>query len=97
MDLHPGIADRDLRPVIPTEEFADRLRRVQAEMAAMDIDVLVVYGDDRAVFGPANTRWLVDYAPHFESVCLAIPVRGLPQAATGAEAESFYINQSRRG
>lgn len=85
------------RPIIPTAEFYQRIARVQAAMAEEDLDVLVIYGDDRAVFGPANTRWLVDYAPHFESVCLAVPAKGVPQAATGAEAESFYRNTARAG
>jgi Xaa-Pro aminopeptidase len=40
---------------------------------------------------------LVDYAPHFESVCLVVPAAGVPQAATGAEAESFYRNTARAG
>jgi len=97
MDPHPGLEDRGARPVIPGEEYGERLARVQSRMRELDLDVLVIYGDDRAVFGPANTRWLVDYAPHFESVCLAVPARGVPQAATGAEAESFYLNQSRLG
>lgn len=66
-------------------------------MAEQELDALVIYGDDRAVFGPANTRWLVDYAPHFESVCLVVPAKGVPQAATGAEAESFYRNTARAG
>lgn len=97
MNGNGGVVDRADRPTIPESEYATRLRLVQEQMAAAGIDVLVVYGDDRAVFGPANTRWLVDYAPHFEAVCLAVPVRGMPQAATGAEAESFYLNQSRLG
>jgi len=86
-----------LRPTIPTAEFAERIARVQAAMAEQELDALVIYGDDRAVFGPANTRWLVDYAPHFESVCLVVPAKGVPQAATGAEAESFYRNNARAG
>ena len=97
MATHPGIASGSERPVIPEHEYQERLARVQAAMQEANLDVLVIYGDDRAVFGPANTRWLVDYAPHFESICLAVPVRGLPQAATGAEAESFYLNNSRLG
>lgn len=85
------------RPVIPTSEFADRLARVQAAMAEQELDLLLLYGDDRAVFGANATRWLLDYAAHFESCCVVVPARGMPHVATGAEAESFYRNTARLG
>jgi Xaa-Pro dipeptidase len=85
------------KPIIPTEEFAERLKKVQQAMAEEGLDVVVVYGDDRAAFGQQNTRWMIDYAPHFEAVCLAIPAEGTPQAATGAEMEAFLANNSRLG
>ncbi len=85
------------RPTIPTPEFAERLARVQAAMAEKGLDVLVLYGDDRAVFGANATRWLLDYAAHFESCCVIVPRSGVPHVATGAEAELFYRNTARLG
>lgn len=85
------------RPTIPTPEFAERLARVQAAMAEQGLDVLVLYGDDRAVFGANATRWLLDYAAHFESCCVIVPRSGVPHVATGAEAELFYRNTARLG
>ena len=85
------------RPTIPTSEFAQRLQRVQAAMGEQDLDALVLYGDDRAVFGANATRWLLDYAPHFESCCVIVPRSGVPQVATGAEAELFFRNTARLG
>lgn len=85
------------RPVIPTGEFAERLAHVQAAMQEQGLDLLLLYGDDRAVFGANATRWLLDYAAHFESCCVVVPATGMPHVATGAEAESFYRNTARLG
>lgn len=85
------------RPVIPSGEFAERLSKVQGAMAEQGLDMLLLYGDDRAVFGANATRWLLDYAPHFESCCVAVPAAGMPQVATGAEAEMFFQHTARLG
>jgi Xaa-Pro aminopeptidase len=66
-------------------------------MGEQGLDVLVLYGDDRAVFGANATRWLLDYAAHFESCCVIVPRSGVPHVATGAEAELFYRNTARLG
>jgi Xaa-Pro aminopeptidase len=84
-------------PTIPDEEFRARLAAVQGAMAEHGLDALVLYGDDRAVFGANPTRWLLDYAAHFESCCVIVPAIGLPHVATGAEAELFYRNTARLG
>jgi hypothetical protein len=85
------------RPTIPTSEFTERLAHVQSAMGEQGLDVLVLYGDDRAVFGANATRWLLDYAAHFESCCVIVPRSGVPHVATGAEAELFYRNTARLG
>lgn len=85
------------RPVIPSSEFPLRLAAVQSAMAEQGLDMLLLYGDDRAVFGANATRWLLDYAAHFESCCVIVPATGMPHVATGAEAESFYRNTARLG
>ena len=87
----------DIRPRIPDTEFAERLAAVQRHMAEQGLDMLFLYCDDRAVFGANGSRWLLDYAPHFESACIAVPAVGQPHIATGAEAESFYRNTARLG
>ena len=85
------------RPRIPDHEFGERLAAVQRAMAEQGLDMLFLYCDDRAVFGANASRWLLDYAPHFESACVAVPAIGQPHVATGAEAESFYRNTARLG
>ncbi len=66
-------------------------------MQAHSIDLLFFYGDDRAVFGANHTRWLTNYAAHFESILTVLPRSGDIHSATGAESETFYDNTARIG
>ncbi|OQY32419.1 MAG: hypothetical protein B6243_07435 [Anaerolineaceae bacterium 4572_5.2] len=60
-------------PTIPVAEYRKRWQKVQKMMARHDLDFLVAYADDRAVFGPARARWLADFPVHFEPVCVLMP------------------------
>ncbi len=84
-------------PTIPRSEFEVRKNRIQTLMQENDLDILFFYGDDRAVFGANHTRWLTDYAPHFEPICVAVPRIGNIHCATGAESETFYNNTAKIG
>ena len=84
-------------PFIPKDEFKGRQLKIQAMMEKYDIDILFFYGDDKAVFGANHSRWLLDYAPHFEPICIGIPRNGDIHVATGAESEAFFLNYSKNG
>ncbi len=84
-------------PVIPQNEFTARKQSVQKLMQAHSIDLLFFYGDDRAVFGANHTRWLTNYAAHFEPILTVVPRNGDIHSATGAESETFYDNTAKIG
>ena len=84
-------------PVIPQGEFKLRKEKVQQLMNQHGIDLLFFFGDDRAVFGANHTRWLTNYAPHFEPILTGLPSKGDIHSATGAESETFYQNTAKIG
>jgi hypothetical protein len=83
------------RPTIPPEEYGDRWRRVQSLMQAMGLDLLVAYGNDRAVFGPAHVRWLADIPVHFEPMAVLVPPSGDPLVACGPESDQYALRVGR--
>lgn len=85
------------RPTIPNEEFQNRREIIQDLMRKYEIDLLFFFGDDKAVFGANHTRWLTNYAPHFEPICLALTMDSQIHGATGAESEVFYANTAKSG
>ncbi|MGA2513356.1 MAG: Xaa-Pro peptidase family protein [Candidatus Limnocylindrales bacterium] len=82
-------------PHIPATEYPERWRRVQAMMAAQDLDFLVAYADDRASFGPAHARWLADFPVHFEPACILLPRRGEPVMLVGPESDQYALAVGR--
>ncbi len=84
-------------PKIPDGEYLIRKQSIQALMQSNGIDLIFFYGDDRAVFGANHTRWLTNYAPHFEPILIGVPVKGDIHSATGAESETFYQNTAKIG
>ncbi|HXV41879.1 MAG TPA: hypothetical protein VEC96_02350 [Anaerolineae bacterium] len=58
------------KPTIPVAEYRQRWRNVQTLIAERELDFLVAYADDRAVFGPAHARWLANFPVLFEPVCI---------------------------
>ncbi len=83
------------RPRIPETEYPERWGRVQAMMAARDLDVLVAYADDRASFGPAHARWLADFPVHFEPACILMPRHGEPVMLVGPESDQYALLAGR--
>ena len=79
------------RPTIPATEYRERWQKVQAMMAAQDLDFLVAYADDRAVFGPAHARWLANFPVHFEPVCILMPPQGEPIMLVGPESDQYAL------
>jgi hypothetical protein len=39
--------------------------------------------------GPGHARYLADFSPHFEPVCILIPAAGEPLLLSGPETETF--------
>ena len=83
------------QPRIPDSEYPTRWTRVQAAMAEVGLDLVIAYADDHAVTGPAHARYLVDFAPHFEPVCILMPVGGRPLLLSGPETETFALLTAR--
>ncbi|MBL8153708.1 MAG: aminopeptidase P family protein [Anaerolineae bacterium] len=78
-------------PSIPPSEYPQRWQRVQAMMREQNLDLLVAYADDRAVFGPAHARWLANFPVHFEPVCILMPPAGLPVMLVGPESVEYAL------
>jgi Xaa-Pro aminopeptidase len=78
-------------PSIPPSEYPQRWQRVQAMMREQNLDLLVAYADDRAVFGPAHARWLANFPVHFEPVCILMPPTGLPMMLVGPESVEYAL------
>jgi Xaa-Pro aminopeptidase len=79
------------QPTIPPAEYRDRWRKVQEMMAQQQLDFLVAYADDRAVFGPAHARWLANFPVHFEPVCILMPRQGDPIMLVGPESDEYAL------
>ncbi len=79
----------DIKPIIPVTEYRQRWYKVQAMMADQQLDFLVAYADDRAVFGPAHARWLANFPVHFEPVCILMPAQGDPLMLVGPESDEY--------
>lgn len=78
-------------PSIPPSEYPQRWQRVQAMMREQNLDLLVAYADDRAVFGPAHARWLANFPVHFEPVCILMPLTGSPVMLVGPESVEYAL------
>ena len=83
------------RPTIPAEEYSQRWRQVQAFMHREELDLLVAYADDRAVFGPAHARWLANFPVHFEPVCILMFPQGSPVMICGPETREYALLAGR--
>ncbi len=83
------MSEPDPKPKIPAPEYRERWSKVQAMMEQQDLDFLVAYADDRAVFGPAHARWLANFPAHFEPVCILMPRQGDPVMLVGPESDEY--------
>jgi Xaa-Pro aminopeptidase len=85
----------DNKPTIPASEYPERWQKVQAMLEGHELDLLIAYADDRAVFGPAHARWLANFPVHFEPVCILIPKTGMPVMLCGPESVEYAHLVSR--
>ncbi len=77
------------KSTIPAEEYPIRWQAVQKMMTQRNLDLVVAYADDRAVFGPAHARWLANLPVHFEPVCVLMPREGNPVMLCGPESDEY--------
>ena len=80
---------------ISDQEYKDRWKKVQNIMAQNNCELLLIYGDDHSFSGPANVRYLSDYAPHFEPAIIIMPKAGTPTLVTGPELKDYAVLVSR--
>jgi Xaa-Pro aminopeptidase len=78
-------------PHIPPTEYPLRWASVQRMMEAHNLDLVIAYADDRAVFGPAHARWLANLPVHFEPVCILLPRQGDPAMLCGPESVEYAL------
>ncbi len=72
-------------PTLTRAEFERRWQATQDAMRDASLDLILAYGDDHAVFGPANVRYLANFPVHFEPACVVMSLSGEPILATGPE------------
>src|SRR5947209_7274936 len=72
-------------PALSRAEFERRWQATQDAMHSDGLDLILAYGDDHAVFGPANVRYLTNFPVHFEPAVVLLPAEGEPILATGPE------------
>ena len=60
-----------------------------------NLDLLVAYADDRAVFGAAHARWLANFPVHFEPVCVLLFRHGPPVMLCGPETREYALLAGR--
>lgn len=78
-------------PIIPPAEYVSRWTRVQRMMGEHQLDLVIAYADDRAVFGPAHARWLANFPVHFEPVCILLPRQGEAVMLCGPESVEYAL------
>lgn len=84
-----------MKPKINENEFQDRKCKVQKFMKEQALDLVIMYADDRYVYGQAFARWMADYQPQFEAAFVLVPKRGEVTIVTGAESVEFALCTSK--
>lgn len=87
-----------MKPRIDHEEFLERIRKTQEEMAKEEIDLIFAYGNETE---PQYIRYYSNYWPSFEVAGVLIPMQGEPILIIGPESETFagsvsHIQKIRR-
>ena len=79
--------------MIPTEEYLERIGKVQQEMQERNLDLLVTYSSECE---SANSRYLADFWPFFDFDGVAIPVEGEAVLLTGGPESLEFASDFRR-
>lgn len=78
--------------LVPDQEYADRMARLQANIRAAGLDAALVHANE-ADF--ANVRYLTEYWPTFESAGVFVPAKGEPVLIIGPESEAYAQTRSK--
>jgi Xaa-Pro aminopeptidase len=78
-----------LPPAIPRSDYVRRWRAIQRLMAEKNMDLILTYSNDMATAGAAHARYLTGFPPHFEAVCVLLPLEGEPVLLCGPESEEY--------
>jgi Xaa-Pro aminopeptidase len=74
-------------PPLPPTEYERRISRVQEELAAERLDVLVGYSSECE---SASCRYLAGFWPFFDFACVVVPVKGRALLVTGGPESLEY-------
>ncbi|NPV52244.1 MAG: aminopeptidase P family protein [Firmicutes bacterium] len=72
-----------------SNEFRQRWVKLKEKMITRGLDLLFIYSNDRAVFGPGNIRYLSNFPVHFEHAAIIMPRFGEPILAVGPETREY--------
>ncbi len=81
-----------MKPIIPNEEFKQRVLNTQKKMREKGLDLLLCYGNEAE---PQFVRYYSDYWPSFESAAVLIPADGEPFLLIGPESLTYATSRSR--
>jgi Xaa-Pro aminopeptidase len=74
---------------ISESEYRQRWTNLQRKMMENELNLLLVYGDDRSFFGNGNVRYLSNYPVHFEPAVIILGPTGEPEMVTGPECKAY--------
>lgn len=77
---------------IPEEEYAERIRRIQAVLAREGLDAYLVHANEA---DQANVRYLSNHWSIFESCGVLVPAKGEAVLLIGPEAETYAAERSK--
>jgi len=64
-------------------------------MEKEELDLLLIYSDDHATYGPAYARWLAGFITHFEPACILFAKAGAPMMLVGPETPGYARMHSK--
>lgn len=76
-------------PRIPRSEYPLRWEKVRQVMKDHDLDMMLLYADDRHTYGAAYARYYGDFAPAFEPVLVLFLPEGDPILLAGPETIGY--------
>lgn len=78
---------------IPREEYPKRWEKVRRIMAAHQLDMILVYSDERATYGNAYVRYYADVQTHFEPALLMFLQEHDPLLLVGPETDGYAMER----
>jgi len=79
--------------MIPDSDYRNRIKRLQAAMEELDLDVLITYSSESE---SASSRYLADFWPFFDFAGIIVPRQGEPALVTGGPESYEFAKQFSR-